>query len=627
MSAPFHSYLCGRFAAEWLIIMKTWTKLLAMLCTLTIILALFSGCGNTSTSETLDSADAPAVEEGTEADPAATENADADSKAEPAASADEDPAESAQESAEPAPELTEEQQALLDLIPEGELLTFLQLPLTEETIELSCFVAVHSTLLTTYENLSDMPFYSAMEDATGVHMTFTAISSMGDDGTVLSLMIAADDLTDIGSFGSGMTQGIDNAIEDGTLINLADYFDYMPNYSALIEGNDIFRKAVTTTGGNIPGASQFTLDNTAIYRTGLMARQDWLEALNMDAPETIDEFHEMLLAFQSEFGATAAYDMDQGGGIFTGDSGMGAGGTYLTRAFGTDGGDFYIDDDGNVQSGWLAEGFKDYLTEMNLWYNEGLIAADFATADTAMSDWTDVVNGVNGVIATHASEMEEIKAVSDDPNFELVGIVDPVLNKGDQLRIENCFIEASPTGGYNVSASCKYPEIACEWLDYLYSPNGWLLCNYGIEGESFEYDENGVPHWTELITNNPDGLPSGVVKSMYFVVQGPCLMYSPREFDAYTQNMIDASDIWASNIADETNEYPNVITLVGTEAEEYSAILSDISTYIQEVGVQFIMGTKNLDSDYDAFIEALHAMNVDRLIEIKQAAYDEYISG
>lgn len=582
-----------------------------------MVFAMLAGCGTPASSSASGAESAaPASSEAATAEPAPTE-------APSAAASSAEPQDSVLE--EPKQELTEEQQALLDLIPEGDMLTFLELPLVEEKMEMTCFVAVHSMLLTMYENLSDMPFYSALEDATGVHMTFTAISSMGDDGTALSLMIAADDLTDIGCFGSGLTQGIDNAIEDGTIINLADYFDYMPNYSALIDGNDAFRKVVTTTGGNVAGASQYTFDNTAIYRTGLMTRQDWLDQLNMDAPETIDEFHEMLLAFQSSFGASAAYAMDQGGGIYTGYSGMGAGGTYLTRAFGTDGGDFYIDDNGAVQSGWLAEGFKDYLTEMNQWYNEGLIAPDFPTAVKAMSDWTDVVTGVNGVIATHASEMEEIKAVADDPNFELVGIVDPVLNKGDKLTLENCFVEATPTGGYNVSGSCENPEIACAWLDYLFSPNGWLLCNYGTEHESFEFDENGVPHWTETITNNPDGLPTGVVKSIYFVVQGPCLMYSPREFDAYTQNMIDASDIWASNIAEETNEYPHVITLTGADAEEYSAIMGDITTYIQETGVQFITGTKNLGSDFDEFIDSLHTLKLDRLIEIKQAAYDEYI--
>lgn len=589
-------------------------KLIAILCTLGLILSVLAGCGETPPSESAGS--------GSAGEPALTSEAPPQTP-EPAEPAEESSASSAGETPA-AHELTEEQQALLDLIPEGDRLTFLQLPFSEEPIELTAFISVHSMLLTMYDNLSDSPFYSAMEEATGIKMTFQCVGSMEDDGTTLSLMIAANDLPDIGSFGSGLTQGIDNAIADGTIINLADYFDYMPNYSALIDGSEIFRKAVTTSGGNIAGASQYTLDNTAIYRTGLMTRQDWLDKLHLDAPETVDEFHDMLLAYQSELGASAAYDIPQGGGIYTGLTGMFAGGTYLTRAFGTDGGDFLIGDDGMVQSGWLAQGFKDYLTEMSQWYSEGLIAPDFATAQTAMSDWSDVVNGVHGVIATHASEMQEIKAVSDDPDFELVGIVDPVLKKGDKLTLENRFMEATPAGGYNVAASCQYPEYACQWLDYFYSPNGWLLCNFGIEGESFEYDDAGVPHWTETITNNPDGLPTGVVKSMYMVVQGPCLMYSPREFDAYTQNMIDASDIWASNIAEQTCEYPNTITLTGADAEEYSAVMGDITTYVQETGVQFIMGTKNLDADFDTFIQTLKDMGVDRLVELKQSAYDEY---
>lgn len=599
--------------------MKCWKKYFALLFALVMIIGMLPGCGEAAASAPRETVHAESVPTSAPAETTletpVEDIFDEETAAEP----------SAEEPQEPKQALTEEQQKLIDLIPEGDILTFLQLPLSDEPIEMTCFIAVHSMLLTMYDNLAEAPFYAAMEEATGVKMTFQAISSMGDDGTALSLMIAADDLTDIGSFGSGLTQGIDNAIADGTIINLADYFEYMPNYSALIDHSDVFRKAVTTTGGNVAGASQYTLDNTAIYRTGLMTRQDWLDALDMEAPQTIDQFHEMLLAFQSEFGATEAYAMDQGGGIFTGASGMGAGGTYLTRAFGTNGGDFFIDDYGKVQSGWLDQGFKDYLAEMNQWYNEGLMATDFPTAVKQMSDWTDIATGVNGVIATHASEMEEIKSVCDDPNFELVGIVDPVLKGGDKLTIENCFMEATPTGGYNVSASCEYPEIACGWLDFLFSPNGWLLCNFGTEGVSFEYDSQGIPHWTEAITNNPDGLPTGVAKSIYVIVQGPCLMYSPREFDAYTQNMIEASDIWASNIAEETNEYPNVITLVGEGAEEYGALMGDITTYIQEVAVQFITGDKNLEDDFEDFKATLKDMHLDRIIEIKQAAYDEYM--
>ena len=176
-----------------------------------------------------------------------------------------------------------------------------------------------------------------------------------------------------------------------------------------------------------------------------------------------------------------------------------------------------------------------------------------------------------------------------------------------------------------MSGKCEKPELACRWLDYLYSPNGWLLCNYGIEGESFEFDAEGVPHWTEAITN-PGELPSGVVKSLYMIVQGPCLMYSPREFDAYTDAMIEAPDVWASNMADKTYEYPNTITLVGEDAEEYASLISDISTYIAETGIRFITGELDLEDDFESFKNKLRNMRIGRVLEIKQAAYDEYMA-
>ena len=604
--------------------MKSRTKYLALICVMAMLAALVSGCGSApaesaassaAASETISApeleTEGPASAAEPEPEPEAEEPAPAELEAEP------------QEPEEPQQELTPEQEQLLTIIPEGDLLTFVELPLSENHETLSIYLGIHSMLLNMFDDLSDMPLYKALEEETGVHLEFTAVNAMGDDGTVLNLMIAADDLTDIGSFGSGLTQGIDNAIDDGTIIDLQDHFDVMPNYSALIENSDRFRRAVTTTGGHIPGASQYTMHNAAIYRTGLLIRQDWLEDLGLAVPETIGELYDALTAFKNEKGAAAAYDMDTAGGIFTGVSGFGGTSTFLTRAYGTDGGDFRMDENGNVESGWLMEGFKDYLTEMNKWYSEGLMAPDFYTAVRMMSDWSNVANDVNGVIASFASEIEEIKYYSSDPDFALVAMPDPVLNKGDKLELEKWFLEASPGGGYEVAGSCENQELACKWLDYLYSPNGWLLCNYGIEGESFEYGKDGMPHWTEVITN-PGEIPSGVAKSMYMIVQGPCLMYSPREFDAYTDAMIDASDIWASNIADKTYEYPNTITLVGADAEEYASLISDISTYISETAIRFITGELDLEGDFETFKDTLKNLNIDRVLEIKQAAYDEY---
>jgi len=62
------------------------------------------------------------------------------------------------------------------------------------------------------------------------------------------------------------------------------------------------------------------------------------------------------------------------------------------------------------------------------------------------------------------------------------------------------------------------------------------------------------------------------------------------------------------------------------DAEEYASLISDISTYIAETGIRFITGELNLEGDFDTFQDTLKAMNIDRVLEIKQSAYDEYVA-
>ena len=52
-------------------------------------------------------------------------------------------------------------------------------------------------------------------------------------------------------------------------------------------------------------------------------------------------------------------------------------------------------------------------------------------------------------------------------------------------------------------------------------------------------------------------------------------------------------------------------------------LYTDIETLTHENTVKFITGEQSLD-DYDAFVEQLHTYNIDRCIELKQAALDRY---
>ena len=60
----------------------------------------------------------------------------------------------------------------------------------------------------------------------------------------------------------------------------------------------------------------------------------------------------------------------------------------------------------------------------------------------------------------------------------------------------------------------KHPELVAEFLNYGYTEEGHMLYNFGIENISYVM-EDGYPRYTELITNNPDGLTMQYAMSQY----------------------------------------------------------------------------------------------------------------
>ena len=67
------------------------------------------------------------------------------------------------------------------------------------------------------------------------------------------------------------------------------------------------------------------------------------------------------------------------------------------------------------------------------------------------------------------------------------------------------------------------------------------------------------------------------------------------------------------------------VSLTTEEANEYQSLYADIQTYVQEMTVSFILGTTSLDT-FDSFVSQLEKMNIGRVLEIQQAAYDRYMA-
>jgi putative aldouronate transport system substrate-binding protein len=65
------------------------------------------------------------------------------------------------------------------------------------------------------------------------------------------------------------------------------------------------------------------------------------------------------------------------------------------------------------------------------------------------------------------------------------------------------------------------------------------------------------------------------------------------------------------------------ITPTPDESQESARIMAEVNTYADEMLVKFILGTEPL-SNFDAYVNTIKRMGIDRAIEIQNAALTRY---
>lgn len=490
-----------------------------------------------------------------------------------------------------------------------------QLPIVDEPVTLTYFVADDSNCAIMKTDFNDNEFYQEMEKRTGVHLEFEMVSS-ADYQTNFNLMIASGNLADLIYVGASYyADGVDAAIDDGYFLDLTDLVDeYMPHYEA-IRTSDINYELLSTTDSGRLGAVYELRQTKQGPWLGLWMRQDWLDDLNMEVPETFDQWHDVLTAFKDEKGATAPLILNFSGS--DGEFGTMSGGLNVLNSW-------QLDETGKVNFGPYMDAWKDYVTIMHQWYTEGLIDPDFMATDERTADMAKVVTGATGAFAALYTMPSLYEASSEDPNMNLVPVNPPVMNEGDESHIR--LRDSYTSGNTAISADCENWEVALRWLDYLYTDEGALLANYGIEGDTFEYDESGKPVFTDKILNNENGWTMAQTIASYLCPSAGIANWSDwtRELAGVPEKDQECYTVWAE--ASDDWRLPSSVTLTQEESTERAALYADISTCVKENTAKFISGALDIDENWDAYISELETSGIERAIEITQAAYDRYLA-
>lgn len=469
----------------------------------------------------------------------------------------------------------------------------------------------------TLKDYNDIAAYKKLEEITGVHVIWEHPAS-GEVEQQFNLMMTSDKLPDvIERTWTSVPGGPEKYIKDKKIVALNDYIDkYAPNLKQILDENPEWRKMITTDEGNIYVFPFIRSDAYNLTFFGPILRGDWLEKLDLEIPETIDEWYTVLKAFKEQDpngnGEADEIPLLIHPTSFTYNAFVGAWG--ITNGF------YQVD--GKVHYGPIQPEYKEFLQLLHDWYQEGLIDQEYVATDSKLQD-AKVTNDQLGAFMGYSgsSLLRYMQLKADDPEFSLVGAPYPVFNKGDTPIFNQGELPFQGVGAAITTSNRNIVETV-KWLDYHYSEEGYMLFNFGIEGESYEMID-GYPTYTEIITNNPDGKSMAEALAMYNRASWSGPFIQAKEYAEQYNNLPQqkqAIEQWAKG----SNErLMPLVTPTQEESSEFASIMNDINTYREEMINKFIMGEEPL-SKFDDFVKTIEGMGIERAIEIQQAALERY---
>lgn len=496
-------------------------------------------------------------------------------------------------------------------------------PLVEAPETLS-FFATMSPMITGYiENYGDNAAVQALEALTGVHIEYECYIPENAQ-TQFNLQAAAGSLPDILM---GATEyyagGMDTAVEENILLNLADYLDECPNYSQILELAPKMQSSLTTEAGNLTGFYAYTDPDIVTPVTGaVMVRGDWLEQVGMEVPTTYDEVRAVLTAFKDELSVetpmiVTSYLDDMGGSF--------ASGYDIKAFFMTSPGiqvPFYVVD-GEVKCAIVEDDFVSYVEMLQGLMNDGLAAKDIESYTNENSYKDKVLSGEAGLFwGFGINDLETLNSQLTDGYFTVL----PMMRQTEDQVLHFVSSESyAAKSAVCLSANCSDVELACHWLDAHYTDEVSMLAMYGVEGVSYEYDGD-TPHYTEMMTDTSEGLTLNVNKALYCLAECDNIYYGSinSNLDTYTETQINALEYINSGNTDDAYVYPEGASMTTEENEKYTALIADLSTYMAEHVLKFVTGEEDM-SEYPAFVGTLENMGMQTAIDLKQAAYDRFI--
>ena len=192
-----------------------------------------------------------------------------------------------------------------------------------------------------------------------------------------------------------------------------------------------------------------------------------------------------------------------------------------------------------------------------------------------------------------------------------------------------------PTNYTFITKDAQHPEVAFRLCDYMCSEEMSIWSRWGEPGVDWvkpSADKKGMYDFMGAEALIDPILEWGTVQNSHWYNGTPCFRRTHVTLgvvggDASQQAKANGIKLAYDRYGEENYKFPTdsfVAKLIYTseELDERAEIMSSTDSYIQSMLYEFVTGGKDIDKDWDSYIKELKALNIDRLLEISQTAYD-----
>ncbi|MBR2853643.1 MAG: sugar ABC transporter substrate-binding protein, partial [Clostridia bacterium] len=272
-----------------------------------------------------------------------------------------------------------------------------------------------------------------------------------------------------------------------TTFNMDDFAKVAPTYyNRMVENNQL---GYTKINGETYFAAALRPYYDTAYTFQTFVRQDWLEQVGYDhVPTSTTEYNEAMKKIKD----AGLCEYPCGGSMVTG---VGSDQNYAWRTWPLNEEEWVMYGDYNIPSlGW--EPNKNFLKNENYKFNAGLLNPEYYLTN-AEDEKANFINGkaysYAGYISANMDWLTAFYEANPDAKLAIVpvdGKIDTAAGTNPGYRTDNPF-------GMNVGFSAKATEdqlkAAWMYMEWLTQPDNLLTFQWGIEGENYTLDENGLP--------------------------------------------------------------------------------------------------------------------------------------